>query len=930
MFRSDKKRAWLALWATVGLMAACGGGGGDDSPSPTPPPSSTPSPTPPPPPAPPPPAPPPPTPPPPVSPASISGLVTVLDISVVDSDTNDPLQQQRAGNNEVATAQPAGNPALAVGYVNEAGQGPDGPNKTAGDVWDAYRVDLVAGQVVELNFGDADAADVDLYLFDTNGENVGESIGVTRSECIRITRSGTYLVGVNAFEGASAYELAWGPARPNSTCANSSTAAGFVADELIAKPLADATGAAGKTSAPAYAKAHGMLDRLGIARKATSAPGDMTLLGLPSSDDGRRKLEAGLAAMRVPAGTSLMKAAVRAPLGGTTDAAARAFATVNAAKQLAASGAFAYVELNRRVHSTQVGYGVWPPNDEYLSRQPHYGLIDLPEAFGALQSLSPRPTYTPIVAVVDTGIVADHPDLSRMLVPGYDFVRSTSISGDGDGIDSNPNDEGGSSDTFHGTHVAGTIAAEGFNGSGVTGVAPMARIMAVRVLGVGGSGSTYDVLQGIRYAAGLSNDAGRVPDRRADVINLSLGSSNACSSAQAETITAARGQGAIVVVAAGNEAAPVGAPANCAGAVAVSAVSYDLRLATYSNSGPEIIVAAPGGDQQRSSPAGADTIFSTYAAFSGGTRRPNYTGLQGTSMATPHVAGVMALMRAVNPSITPAQVDALFASGALTNDLGSTGRDSSFGYGLVSAVKAVSAAAGSGSTPVPVPNLPTLAINPAVLDFGTSLTQLEITLTRINSSTDTPQSFRSTAIDPAAISIAAVSGNTEAGPFRYTVGVDRARLTPGENVIRVEIVSAQGKSVPFDVSVAARASAPVGMRGVGPVYVLAADVNTLANVGQANVTSVGLTYPYTISAVTAAQVVVVAGTDTDNDGFICSASEPCGLYPVIGGQPVILEMAAGNRTGIDFQLVSGGASAASLSAGATVLRPAKGFQRVMP
>jgi serine protease len=113
------------------------------------------------------------------------------------------------------------------------------------------------------------------------------------------------------------------------------------------------------------------------------------------------------------------------------------------------------------------------------------------------------------------------------------------------------------------------------------------------------------------------------------------------------------------------------------------------------------------------------------------------------------------------------------------------------------------------------------------------------------------------------------------------------------------------------------------------VYVLAADVNTLDNVGQANVTSVGLTYPYTIDNVTAAQVVVVAGTDTDNDGIICNGSEPCGLYPVFGGRPVILEMAAGNRTGIDFQLVSGGASAASLSAG-TLPRPAKGYRRVMP
>ena len=938
MDKVNQKRAWISMFAVVAMMSACGGGG--DEPAPAPPPvvggEVTPSPPPPPP--------PPPAPPPgPVPPATVSGTVSVLDISLVDSDTNDPLQTPRAANGTLATAQPAANPAAVLGYVNKPGEGPEGPNKTAGDELDLYRVDLVAGQVVELNFGDAEAADVDLYILDTAGNPLGESIGLTRSECVRITRSGTFIVAVNGYEGASNYELAWGPPRPGSTCANATTSAaagasGFVPHELIAKPRADDTpSGTAKGAAPSYLKATALLDGIGIARKAGSSAGEAMLIGWPDAGDGASKVKAGLAAMRAPAGASLMKAARSAAPPDASDAARRAFDTIAAAKQLAKSGAFEYVELNTFKHVSQaapVGYGAWPPNDEWLSRQPHYGLIELPAAFDALASLSPRPTYVPIVGVVDSGIVADHPELQRMLVPGYDFISSTSISGDGDGLDANPNDEAGSGETFHGTHVAGTIAAESFNSIGVIGVAPMARIMPVRALSSGVGGTTFDILQGVRWAAGLSNSSGTLPARRADVINLSLGGSRPCSSAEAEVYAAVRQQGVIVVAATGNDAAPVGSPANCANVIAVSAVSYDRRLASYSNSGPETAVAAPGGDQSRNSPAGPDLIYSTHAAFSGGARRATAHGLQGTSMATPHVAGVMALMRAVNPSLTPAQVDTLLASGALTQDLGTPGRDASFGYGLIDALKAVQAAAGSGTTPTPVPDLPTIAVTPTSLDFGTTQTELGITVTRINGSSDTPTRFSTSAIDPAAVTVAVPSGTTNppAGPFRFVVRVDRARLAPGENAMRVDIISTQNQRVSLDVSVAARTTAPVGQLGVGPVYVLAVDVATVEPVRQAAVATVGLTYAYSIPDVVTPQIVVVAGTDTDNDGFICSASEPCGLYPVLGGQPTVLDMAAGSVSGINFDLVSGGASAASTMTigNAAVSMPARGFRRVMP
>lgn len=907
--RPRRLRALLAATSIAAALSACGGGGGGSGAAVPPPPSPPPSPP---------------------AAYSVSGTVAAADISLVDSDTNDPDQQGRASNNALANAQIASNPALVVGYVNLPSTGATGANFTAGDRWDIYRVDLVAGQVVELNFGDSTRADLDLFIGDLAGNILGQSIGVSRSECVRITRTATYTVGVYAFSGASSYEVAWGPPSPGSFCASTASsfdgAASFVPGQLIAKPrTASGTGA--------DVKAMRTITTAQVSIKSgPEAGGGAMLIELPSSSAQRALTMSALSAAATPTGK---KSIAHAAMLGSSEQGRLAFETAIASKQLFASGGFEYVELNTYAEALQAAYVPWPPNDANLPRQPHLGLIRLPDAFDALSSFSPRPTYTPIVAVVDSGIVADHPDLQRMLVPGYDFVADPANAGDGDGIDTNPDDPGRSSTTgaasFHGTHVAGTVAAEAFNGQGVVGVATMARIMPVRVLGVTGRGTGWDIVQGIRFAARLSNASGTLPARRADVINLSLGGQGTCPSIYADAIAAARSQGSIVVAAAGNDSgAPVSTPANCSGVIAVSAISYDGRLASYSNYGPQIAVAAPGGDTSRVSPAGQDLIFSTSATFMLNaqglpTRTPNYFGNQGTSMATPHVAGVLALMRAVNPALTPADFDSLFAAGALTNDLGASGRDVFFGYGLIDALKAVQAAATTAGGTITV--LPTLELTPAVLDFGPTMTELSITIRRVNNSTDTPAQYVTSALNPAAISFSnPPSGNPASGPYTYLVGINRALLTPGENVIRVEIISAQNRRLPFDVAVAPRPVAPVANRGVGPVYVIAVNVEQITNAGQADVTSTTPTYSYTINGITAPRVVIVAGTDTDNDGYICGASEPCGMYPLLGADPTVLEMNS-NKTAINFALISSGASAASLGAGPKPLLPAAGIAR---
>jgi serine protease len=862
-----------------------------------------------------------------VGPFTVSGTVAATNVSTVDSDTNDPNQQNRASNNTLATAQLSGNPGLVVGYVNQPGKGPKGVNFTLGDPSDIYRADLVAGQVVELNFGDDELADLDLKVYDSAGNLVGSSTGVKRSECVLVRKSGTYAIQVFAYDGASTYELSWAAPRPASTCPNvtptsasaAGSASGFVPGEIVGKPLAAAAAAASPQN---LARAQSLLQSAGIEAALTSSGDGPVLMRLPADRTARaqalRTLQAGDRVRRLAAGdpTQTSPQPVREAPADVSEATRLAFDTVVAAKLLRQSGQFAYAELNWVLATTQTRTGTWPPNDTDVSRQPQLDMIKLPQAFAALNSQSPPSTYTPIVAVVDTGIVANHPELQRMLVPGYDFVSNQASAGDGNGIDADANDAtpAGQNASFHGTHVAGTIAAETFNGVGMVGVAPMARIMPIRVLGVTGSGSMYDILQGIRFAAGLSNDSGTTPARRADVINLSLGGGGACTAPIADVMNSVRAQGVLVVAAAGNESgAAVGMPANCANVIAVSAIAYDGSLATYSNVGPQVAVTAPGGDSTKATPAGRDVIWSlnaTWGADAAGVqvRRPGYRALQGTSMATPHVAGVFALMRAVNPSITPASVEALLAAGALTDDVGAPGRDNQFGFGLINALKAVQAAGGAPAA------LPSLQVSPSTLDFGTTLTDIVITFRRVNGSTDTPTTYRRGSINPLAVRVFLPTvPNPPAGPFNFTVRIDRALLAPSETVVRVEFNTQAGAVVPFDVVVAARPVIAVSQRGVGPLYVLAinADDTTQAVAGT-TAQSTSASYAYSITNVNVPRVVIAAGTDLDNDGFICGPAEPCSAYPTLGS-PSVLELTA-NRSKVDFNLSSGSTNGAALAA----------------
>ncbi len=342
-------------------------------------------------------------------------------------------------------------------------------------------------------------------------------------------------------------------------------------------------------------------------------------------------------------------------------------------------------------------------NDEYYKHQWHYfestGGINVEKAW---EKSTGEGVY---VAVVDTGILY-YDDISANVIGGYDFISDTNAANDGNGRDADPTDPGdwvvadecysgseASSSSWHGTHVAGTIAAITNNSIGVAGVAYNAKIIPVRVLGKCG-GYMSDIFDGMVWASGGNISGVPVNPYPADVINMSLGGTMACSSTFQSAVDTAIANGSTIVVAAGNENENASGftPANCDNLITVAANDRSGNRAYYSNYGSKIDVSAPGGDTTE---AWANGVLSTSSDGEKTAGSAYYSYYQGTSMASPHVAGVAALMKAAAPLATPAQIKSALVSSV--RELPGT-CTKGCGAGIVDADAAVSAITGSSSS----------------------------------------------------------------------------------------------------------------------------------------------------------------------------------------------------------------------------------------
>ncbi|MDZ7783487.1 MAG: S8 family peptidase [Halioglobus sp.] len=841
--RAQSRILSIALMVSL-LLAACGGGGGGgggggDNDDNTPDPSPVP-------------------PPPPMETTfSLSGTLAAPGSQAVDSDTNDPTREA-IGNNTLATAQPIGNPVTLGGYVNVPGAGAPGRSTDTGDVEDFFRVDLLAGQRITMLVADFQQADADLYLYDTQGNIIDFSIATGEVESLTIEEDGTFLVNASAFAGATNYILAIG----NTELAGSTrfSPLDVIPWEAVVKYR---DGAGGKASAAAA------LERGFDMRQLGGGPERYRLMALRA-----RQVAAQTQNKRLGRASGKMQY--------IKDEALRSrWQTLLAIKSLRDDPMVEAAEPNYRVQPFAT------PDDEFFSLQWHYPLISLPAAWDTTTGDGV------IVAVIDSGVLAGHPDLQGQFVDGFDFIQDPDNSLDGNGIDPDPTDPGapiGGSSSFHGTHVSGTVAARGGNGIGLTGAAFGARVMPLRALGVDG-GTTYDVGQAVRYAAGLPNDSGTIPQQTADIINLSLGGS-AFSQANQDLFAQVRDAGIPVVAAAGNEAGTDPFyPASYDGVISVSAVDSQRRLASYSNRGPQVDVTAPGGDNgvDLTGDGFPDGVLSTGGALDDGGLNFVYSFLNGTSMAAPHVAGVLALMVSINPNLAPADIDALLVAGSLTEDLGDAGRDDLFGHGLINAQRAVLAALESiGSSPA---DSPRLEASTGTLNFGAAADSLDLVLRNGGKGDLQVQAIE---VSEPWLQVQPVSANA-AGLGDYVAAVDREGIAPGVYTATITIDSSVNM---LSVRVFMSIGGDLTASDVGVVYILLLDTEDESVINQFVSGGDDGMYPFRFDGVEAGSYEIIAGSDADNDLFICDAGEACGAWLTID-QPIVIEL-DGDTGGVDF------------------------------
>jgi serine protease len=295
-----------------------------------------------------------------------------------------------------------------------------------------------------------------------------------------------------------------------------------------------------------------------------------------------------------------------------------------------------------------------------------------------------------VIAVLDTGVLYDHPDLGRAdrggkLLPGFDFVAATPQANDGDGRDADPSDPGDwvndadransafsncalADSSWHGTRVAGMVGAMTNNGSGVAGLDWNSFILPVRVLGKCG-GIDSDILAGMRWAAGLHVNGVADNPTPARILNMSLGSDGACEPSYRDVIDELTARKVLVVISAGNEGTVVSSPANCPGVAAVAAIRHVGTKVGFSSLGPEVTIAAPGGNCVNIN--GGPCLFSLDTTSNTGTTVPASHSFTdqihnnlGTSFSAPIVSGIAALMLSRNNNLSTAQMLARLREGA--------------------------------------------------------------------------------------------------------------------------------------------------------------------------------------------------------------------------------------------------------------------------
>jgi serine protease len=848
---------------------------------------------------------------------SISGTVQPQALNRVDSDVND-VATPAIRNNRFDQAQAMTAPAIVGGYVVTPGTIASRNSRfgVLGDEWDVYQVDLREQQVILLEIADPSeqiGATLDLYLYDPLGRLVDVALGGRLySKSLVVATTGTHFIGVRAVRGGSNYVLRIGL---NEETTRLGLRAPRVSDAFVPGEFIVQTRA--PTHLPLHttedltdawvARNHGQATAHGLEAIA-GGPGRAQLWRSPARHGILQPRDADANPQPYPKATWVMHTppATQSPPKGIArpvpdpgtpepalpelprprdsstrfldpdglpmrflDAGQEArFRTLVQWAALEEDPDIAAVDLNGIRQIQRV------PADPLHPLQWYQAAVRLPDAWEITTGAEPlRGEVT--VAVVDTGVFLQHEDLREKWLPGFDFIRDPQIANDGDGIDPNPDDPGDSPilgrSSWHGTHVAGIVGAMAENGLGIAGTSWGVRILPLRALGIGG-GTAYDTLQAVRYAAGLPNDSGRVPDQPAQIINLSLGGA-VYSTQEEQLFRELRQLGIFVVAAAGNTAGAVLYPAAYDSVIAVGATDARNQRAYYSNVGPALDLMAPGGDKRSDFNLDGfpDGILSTTVDDRSGVRRSSYDFGEGTSMAAPIVSGILALALSLDSRFSPDQFLEALRSGILTQDLGLPGWDPDTGWGLIDAARLLQTLQeGDAGTP-----LLRLTAQPALLDFSLVESRLNFTLT----ATD-PAQIRSVTLSTTADWLSVAPGNVLLnGLGTYIASVARDRLTLGEYQAEILVQSDTGVRLTIPVRVRVR-PADIVEDQVGRIYVLLLDRFGETLEERALDTTLG-SVGFTFSDLPPGRYRIVAGSDMNADGFICDFGEACGAYPTL-------------------------------------------------
>ncbi len=447
----------------------------------------------------------------------------------------------------------------------------------------------------------------------------------------------------------------------------------------------------------------------------------------------------------------------------------------------------------------------------------------------------------------------------------------------------------------------------------MAGISWGAKIMPVQVANKDGGYFDYDVIEALRFASGLDNVSGEKPVQRADVINMSF-AGEAFSASMLEATDAARAEGVILVASSGNEYSyVVNYPASNHGVISVGATDYQGAKVDYSTYNEFVDVVAPAGisnpeyasDLNRD--GYSDAIMTADGAPTGsivdGDKPSGYSPADGTSFSAPVVSGVLALMKSVYPELTPADVDSLLASGALTNDIGPSGHDQFFGHGMIDALKAVTIARSIADDPENnAPKVPDYRVSNREFNFTQSAISGELT---ISNSTGFG-SIVSVSSDQSWLGIEQIIEELDSAEeldqaeeivlpivTRYRLSVDTQNLFDTAYSSTISVTDSAGTVQYIDVSLVLQSID--GEQFDAPIYVQFYDGNGLVNQVDAEALGQGV-WTYQIEGLLPGAYEVVAQSDLDKNRQLCSVGELCGIESIdldledISGFDVVTEL----------------------------------------